>query len=83
MSQYVSNTKQELKSQSKYAVDTAQDALHSRAWLYPLKGVVYFVSHRTCWGPFLKALPPALALSAAVLGFMFTFTYLPQAAFLS
>jgi len=83
MSDYVANTRNELKSQSRYAVSTAQDAVHSRAWLYPIKGIIFFLSHKACWGPFIKTLPPAMAMSAAILGFMFTFTYLPQAAFLS
>lgn len=68
MSDYVKQTKAELKSQSRGAVSTAQDAVASQAWLYPLKGIVYFLSHRACWGPFLKALPSALLLSAGVLG---------------
>ena len=82
MSSYAKKTKSELQGQSRYAISTAQDALASNAWLYPLKGIAYFASHRACWAPFLKALPPALALSVGVLGFMFFFTYLPQAAFL-
>ena len=82
MSNYAKKTKTELQSQSRYAISTAQDAVTSNAWLYPLKGIAYFASHKTCWAPFLKALPPALALSVGVLGFMFFFTYLPQAAFL-
>lgn len=83
MSAYVDRTKSELHNQSRAAVRTAQDAVHSQAWLYPFKGILYFASHRACWGPFVKALPPALLLSGAVLGFMFTFAYLPQAAVLS
>jgi len=83
MSNYVKSTQNELKSQSRTAAQTAQDAVHSRAWLYPIKGIVYFASHKSCWGPFAKALPPALAMSVRVLGFMFGLTYLPQAAFLS
>lgn len=54
MSQYVESTKRELKGQSKYAVSTAQDAVHSRAWLYPIKGILYFATHKSCWGPFAK-----------------------------
>jgi hypothetical protein len=83
MSNYVDRTKQELQAQSKFAVSTAKDAVHSNAWLYPLKGIVYVGTHRNTWGPIIKALPPALALSVAVLGGVFFFLYLPQAAFLS
>lgn len=83
MSNYVKSTKGELKSQSRYAADTAKDALHSQAWLYPIKGVLYFATHKTCWAPFARALPPALALSAVVVGGVFGLLYLPQAAFMS
>lgn len=63
MSKYVDNTKAELRNQSKDAVQVAQNAVASRAWLYPVKGIVYFVSHRSCWGPFLKALPPVSSIA--------------------
>ena len=83
MSDYVKSTQNEVKAQSRYALDTAKDAVHSAGYLYALKGIVHFASNKSCWGPFAKALPPALALSVGVVGFMFTFTYLPQAAVLS
>ncbi|TQV93319.1 protein family CysZ [Cordyceps javanica] len=46
------------------------------------KGIVYFLSHRSLWKPFLSRLGPILALSAGVVGSMFAFTYLPQLAVL-
>lgn len=61
----------------------AKDAVHSGAFLYPLKGILYFVTHRALWKPLLSRLLPTLSLSAAVVAFMFVFTYVPQAFALS
>ncbi|KAK7420679.1 hypothetical protein QQX98_002674 [Neonectria punicea] len=58
------------------------DAAKSQAYLYPIKGIIYFVTHRTLWKPFLAKLGPYVALTASVVGGMFTFTYLPQLAVL-
>ncbi|KAI3398603.1 hypothetical protein diail_8951 [Diaporthe ilicicola] len=55
------------------------DAARSGSYMY---GIVYFVSHRALWRPFLSKLGPTLALSAGVLAGMFAFTYLPQLAVL-
>lgn len=46
------------------------------------QGIVYFVSHRALWKPFMSKLGPTLTLSAGVLAGMFAFTYLPQLAVL-
>ncbi|KAK2067428.1 hypothetical protein P8C59_001169 [Phyllachora maydis] len=32
------------------------DAAKSRAYLYPIKGILYFASHRALWKPFLSRL---------------------------
>ncbi|KJZ79369.1 hypothetical protein HIM_01520 [Hirsutella minnesotensis 3608] len=60
----------------------AYDALKSRSYLYPIKGIAYFFTHRSLWRPFVTRLGPYLTLSAAVIGTMFAFTYLPQLAVL-
>ncbi|PHH90006.1 hypothetical protein CDD83_4739 [Cordyceps sp. RAO-2017] len=60
----------------------AFDALRSRAYLYPFKGIAYFATHRSLWRPLLSRLGPYLGLSASVVGGMFAFTYLPQLAVL-
>lgn len=46
------------------------------------QGILYFISHKSLWKPFLSRLGPLLALSAGVVGSMFAFTYLPQLAVL-
>lgn len=60
----------------------AQSAAKSGAYLYPIKGIVYFVSHRTLWKPLVSKLFPTMSLSLAVIVFMFVFAYLPQLAVL-
>ncbi|CAN8100594.1 unnamed protein product [Discula destructiva] len=56
------------------------DAAKSGSYLYPVKGIVYFFSHRSLWRPFWEKLGPTLALSVSVVAGMFAFTYLPQLA---
>ena len=58
-------------------------ALSQPSWLYPLKGLWYFSSHRFLH-PLLRArLLPCALLSIFVLTILFTFAYLPQVAFLA
>ncbi|KAK0669551.1 hypothetical protein QBC41DRAFT_106544 [Cercophora samala] len=56
------------------------DAAKSRSYLYPIKGILYFLSHRELWKPLASKLVPYLGLYASVIGPMFFFTYLPQLA---
>ncbi|KZF19228.1 hypothetical protein L228DRAFT_234452 [Xylona heveae TC161] len=59
------------------------DAARSGAYLYPLKGIAYFATHRSLWKPFLSKLLPTITLGIGVTATMFVFTYLPQAAVLA
>ncbi|ORY60643.1 uncharacterized protein BCR38DRAFT_43711 [Pseudomassariella vexata] len=59
-----------------------EDAAKSHAYLYPFKGIVYFLTHRALWKPFSSRVLPTLGLSAGVIAGMFFFTYLPQLAIL-
>jgi len=59
------------------------EAARSGAYLYPLKGIAYFLSHRALWKPLMSKLVPALTLGLTITGSMFVFTYLPQAAILA
>jgi hypothetical protein len=53
------------------------------SWLYPLKGVYYFLAHPFLY-PLLGArLLPLTILSILILFLLFIFTYLPQVAFLA
>ncbi|KAF2757495.1 hypothetical protein EJ05DRAFT_391545 [Pseudovirgaria hyperparasitica] len=59
------------------------DAARSTAYLYPLKGIAYFFTHRSLWKPLTAKLAPTMTLGVGVTTFMFAVTYLPQAAFLA
>ncbi|KAF2205078.1 hypothetical protein GQ43DRAFT_437308 [Delitschia confertaspora ATCC 74209] len=61
----------------------AQDAVRSGSYLYPIKGIAYFLTHRSLWKPLVNKLAPTISLGLGVTTFMFFFTYLPQVAFLS
>lgn len=60
-----------------------REAASSNAYLYPFKGITYFMSHKSLWGPLLSKLAPTLSLGIGVTTFMFFFTYIPQAALLA
>jgi len=60
--------------------DLTAQAATSGAYLYPIKGILYFISHRALWKPLLAKLVPTLSLGAGITVFMFVFTYVPQAA---
>ncbi|KAJ5536986.1 hypothetical protein N7513_010172 [Penicillium frequentans] len=53
------------------------------AWLYPLRGIHYFATHRFLWPLFKARLVPIVLLSSFVYFLLFFFTYLPQVAFLA
>jgi len=61
----------------------ATDAVKSGAYLYPIKGIVYFFTHRSLWRPLAEKLIPTVSLGLGVTVFMFAVTYVPQAAVLS
>jgi len=54
----------------------------SASFLYPFKGIYYFLSHREYWPLFGRQLIPLSVISLVILGLLFTFTYVPQALFL-
>ena len=55
----------------------------SSSWLYPFKGIWYFCAHREFWPLWGRRLVPLTVTSIVILGLLFTFTYLPQVAFLA
>lgn len=56
---------------------------NSAAWLYPLRGIYYFISRPFLWPLFRARLVPIVLLSAFIYTVLFLFTYLPQVAFLA
>jgi hypothetical protein len=54
----------------------------SPTYLYPFKGLYYFLAHPSFYPFFGRRLIPLTILSIFIVGILFTFTYLPQAAFL-
>ncbi|KIX06805.1 uncharacterized protein Z518_04781 [Rhinocladiella mackenziei CBS 650.93] len=57
--------------------------LTDAVWLYPLKGIVYFVGHPYFYPLFKARLVPVLLLSAFIYANLFIWAYLPQVAFLA
>ncbi|KAH6605596.1 hypothetical protein Trco_004749 [Trichoderma cornu-damae] len=60
----------------------ASDAVQSQAYLYPIKGIFYFVAQRSLWQPLLNRLVPYAILTVSVIAAMFVIAYLPQLAVL-
>lgn len=56
----------------------AFQAASSGSYLYPIKGIFFFLRNRTLWSPLASKILPTLGLAVGVVIFMFTFTYLPQ-----
>jgi len=86
MSSTIDNTRAKAKEVAVEDFNKAKALAHSAAksgaYLYPIKGVLYFLSHRSLWKPLLSKLAPTMTLSVGVIAFMFIFTYLPQLAVL-
>ncbi|KAJ9314646.1 hypothetical protein DTO271D3_5146 [Paecilomyces variotii] len=61
----------------------AQKAVRSGAWLYPFRGIIYFLTHRSLWQPLLSRIVPTITLGLSITSAMFFFTYVPQAAMLA
>jgi len=75
--------KEVAREEFEQAKGLASDAVRSGAYLYPLKGIAYFFTHRELWRPLANKLLPTVSLGLGVTIFMFVFTYVPQAAVLS
>ncbi|KAJ3751695.1 hypothetical protein EV360DRAFT_56502 [Lentinula raphanica] len=62
-------------------LSNAREAILSGAWIYPLHGIVYFISHPSIYRSVQPVLTKCLFVSAGITFGMFVFTYLPQVAF--
>ncbi|KAI1403119.1 hypothetical protein F4819DRAFT_484907 [Hypoxylon fuscum] len=83
---FVSNVQAKAQDVAKEDYEKARfllsDAARSGAYLYPFRGILYFITHKALWKPFYSRILPTLGLTAGVLASMFFFTYLPQLAIL-
>jgi len=61
----------------------ALQAIKSKAYLYPFKGILYYASHRDLWRPLMTKLVPTITTGVSVTTAMFIFAYVPQAAILT
>ncbi|KAK8202058.1 hypothetical protein M8818_005583 [Zalaria obscura] len=75
--------KQTVQEEAASIQKMATDVARSGAYLYPFKGIFYFLTHRALWKPLMSKLLPTLTLGISVTAGMFFFTYLPQAAVLA
>jgi len=55
----------------------------SASWLYPFKGIYFFVTQPAWWPLLGRKLPVLILTSVVVLGILFFWTYLPIVAFLA
>ncbi|PYH40580.1 uncharacterized protein BP01DRAFT_351110 [Aspergillus saccharolyticus JOP 1030-1] len=61
----------------------AHDLLFSGTYIYPIKGILYTLHHKSLWQPLLSRSAKTLTLGLGITTTMFFFTYLPQAALLT
>lgn len=61
----------------------AKDAVRSQAYLYPLKGAIFFLTHRDLWRPLTSKLAAVLTTSIGVTTIMFLVAYVPQMAIMA
>lgn len=61
----------------------SKSAAKSGAYLYPIRGLAYFVTHKELWKPLLARLVPTLTLGLGITAGMFLFTYIPQMAIMA
>lgn len=72
-----------INSYISHLVDVARDAAASGAYLYPIRGISYFVGHPSLYPPLTSRILPCTLLTLGVTIAMFVFTYVPQAAVLT
>ncbi|OQN96604.1 hypothetical protein B0A48_17034 [Cryoendolithus antarcticus] len=60
-----------------------EEGVKSGAYIYPIRGIYYYLSHRDLWSPLTSKLVPTITTGLGVTTFMFVFTYLPQAAIMA
>lgn len=76
-----------VKSTAKSELDgvttLAEQSLKSGTYLYPFRGIIYFLTHRNLWSSLTSKIIPLATLSVGVVVPMFLFTYVPQSILLT
>ncbi|KAF1809986.1 hypothetical protein P152DRAFT_422072 [Eremomyces bilateralis CBS 781.70] len=75
--------KQAAIQEAQHVQHQAKKAVGSGTYIYPIRGIFYFLTHRSLWKPLLDKLTPTISLGIGVTAFCFIFLYLPQAAVLT
>ncbi|KAK5109573.1 hypothetical protein LTR62_006924 [Meristemomyces frigidus] len=60
----------------------AEEGAKSGAYIYPLRGIVFFATHKDLYKPLFQRLTPTIGLGVGITALMFFFTYVPQLAVL-
>lgn len=71
------------KEEARKITAMTKEAVYSQAYLYPVKGIIHFISHKDLWRPLYSKLGSVLTTSIGVTTFMFAVAYLPQAAIMA
>ncbi|KAF7589797.1 hypothetical protein BBP40_003859 [Aspergillus hancockii] len=75
--------KKALLEETSHAQAIAHDVAVSGAYLYPVKGIIYFATHANVRRPFLSRVGQTVTLGLSVTSAMFFFTYMPQMAIMA
>jgi hypothetical protein len=62
-------------------VTIAKEAVLSGGWSYPIRGIIYFVSHPSLYRAVAPVIFKCVLMSIGITLALFIFTYLPQVAF--
>ncbi|KAF9886094.1 hypothetical protein FE257_012029 [Aspergillus nanangensis] len=65
-------------AEARAAQEVAHEVAKSGAYLYPVKGLFYFATHKPLWRPLLSRASQTITLGLGVTTTMFFFTYIPQ-----
>ena len=79
----MSSVENSVKRQVGHAQTVAQQAATSGAWLYPVRGILYLLTHPNLIKPVLPVFFKGILLSLGVVAALFFFLYLPHVAVLA
>lgn len=77
----VSKTENVILDELSKTASIAKDIVLSGGWAYPLRGIIYFITHPSLYRAVAPVLLKCILASIAITLGLFVFTYLPQVAF--